>query len=196
MPDIFDCLPDLKIPGTVYICGNGPNGTPHLDSIPADAYTIACNGVIEYPRPWSLWMCFDINAITTQWFANGKAKRGVTKLLGHEIAGRRDYSFKYLPALSEYCSLAPGVLRGSATIVGCALQLAYFAGCDEVILNGVDMYGPRNWKGQQIYRHDYGLWPQSAYMQWLIDYCTGEGMNISSLSETRLRLPKAATCGK
>lgn len=202
MKDIFNFLEENPCPSRVFIVGGGPNGKDAINEIPEDAFTIAVNSLITHKRAWTWWLAFDKGIENYPWWPGLKIPEKTKVLFGHTLADVSlivpDYTFRFEPTLAQYfrqrnrkSPLMEGVLRGSASIIGCAIQFAYFLGAEEIVLCGVDMFGQGHWDGFMNPRNDHkGVWGVSRKVQWLIDSLkTQRGMEISTMSKTALNVP-------
>jgi hypothetical protein len=184
-------LDDLGEPQRVYIVGAGSMGANFYSKIPKDAYTIAVNRMIAYPREWTVWMAFDINAPRQPWW-NSKVPAGTTAILCANLAEKHpqcDYVFySGRPLPCKGIPLSADGLRGGGTISACALQLAWFMGVDHITLVGVDMTGQYHYDGSKANSRP-GRWMQCFRFQYLIDTMRSRGARIDSLSPTALKVP-------
>ena len=152
----------------VYILGTGPNGKPHYDRIPLDAWVIGVNQAIEIYLQngvsMSIWLCADGTLPEQEWFTkvvNGIIQNVAPLSDNHNATPCFDsgklltmypdvpYHFKHGQPLRHSPKFAPeeGVLRAGASISGQAIQLAYWLGAKRIILVGVDMAGSTYFDG-------------------------------------------------
>lgn len=129
-PDIFDCLPDWR--GlSVVVMGSHPALTADLAALPfAPDIRIACNGAVAHPH--DLAMLFDLACPSQPWWRTVQSLRPETLILGVELHAATSLpclaTFNSRPVLCSTPTLTRGLLRGGATITGCAVQLALHAG--------------------------------------------------------------------
>lgn len=211
--DIFSLLnsPDAVFPETVFVVGSGPNGKDHFSRIPPNAVTIALNSMITYNRVWDWWLVFDHRIVDMSWWADVRIPRRTKKLFGCRLVNRLatmpkdeyryidpDYYFEYLPDITGkkftpgFPVLIDGLLRGGLTVAGVGIQLAYYGGAEEIVLVGVDMKGGGHFDGfvneDPTYKNQ---WPWAERLNKLCRYLNYDrGINISTMSETALHLPR------
>lgn len=169
----------IELPKTVYIVGTGPNGIPHYNEIPSDAYVVVLNKAITIPKTtdvhWhpSMWMQFANGYFHYEcpWFMEALDHDPTPRLFGtyprnHLGIGDTcpcNYVFEYFPSYNAADNikygwpdvppgLVHGVLRTGGTIAGAALQYAAWFGAEMVWLCGIDMQGQKHYDGSMYYR--------------------------------------------
>jgi hypothetical protein len=198
--DFFRSELKCAMPDTIYIVGTGPNGVPHFSRVPKGAFVIALNKaiLIRELRP-SLWMAFAPELPSKNWWYEA-LQTDTLRLFGRKLPllYHCDYTFYADPSLHVTRSIYPahqlfeGVLRGGATIAGCAIQAAYFARCRRVILVGVDMYGRTYFDGSESAESGKdSVWVERDNLNTLIRLVRASGMECFSLSETELDVETA-----
>jgi len=181
------------IPETVYILATGPNGKPFYDKIPQDAFVIAVNQGIMIRPSSNIWMVFDYRASQKDWW-NTAMTYNVPRLFSRSVITRYpcEYTFIASPSVSVADSmLIPKILRGGATIAGCAVQAAYYGGAKEIILCGIDMSGDTYYDGslnKNIHFRGDGqkVWVNTQAFSGLLQSIKNKGTSIKSLSPTFL----------
>jgi len=158
---------------TAVIIGSAPS--PRVDLIPQlePCLKIACNaGVHLYDS--DIWMVFDASFTQKPPFEPAyKTYKGI-KLFGRNLADLSDMVFEYEPTLKTYDGkpVYP-LLRGGATIAGCALQLCYHLKIKRVYFVGVDMYGQHYADGSiDLEPRKEREWAQLKRMNLLINNVT------------------------
>lgn len=186
--NVFRHLDDLKIPSIAYVAGAGPLLLEELKRLPPGAFVIACNRAIQAPYPFKIWMVFDLNCKRFDWYK--KAPPGdYTKVfgykLGREVPGALIFSSRHVekPHL-----IAPAGLQGGGTIVSCAVQLLFWAGCEVVIMLGAPMKGDRHFDGTNAYSRNC-IWKQAARMSYHAYQMQLLGMSIFALNSNAMGIP-------
>ena len=192
-PNICDRLDDFGHPVRVYVVGCGINGKPFLDKLPTDAFTIAVNSLAAHPRAWSIHIVCDRRSVKRPWWKRAIPDGTKTCHLFDLVdKGRRtDYQFVHGFKLRVNDNpIQVGCLPGGATIIGCALCLAYFLDPERITLVGCDLYGKAHWDGQVAsFNHRAGRWWEADRIQWLINNIMARGVTVDSLSKTILQVP-------
>ena len=186
--NVFRHLDRLAIPSVAYVAGAGPLLLDELDMIPRNAWVIACNRAIMAPFPFKLWMVFDINAPKYAWFKNpppGDYERVYGNALRKLYPGTMWFSSR---RTESPFSVAPGGLQGGGTIVGCALQLLYWAGCQTVIMLGAPMSGRYHFDGTTACGY-CGTWKQAHRCRSFVDQMVLGGMTTLALHANAMNLP-------
>lgn len=196
---------DLQLPEKVCIVAPGHNGRGFYGRIPRDYYQIAVSKVILCGEiNAKIWM---MNTMDQDWFAAANhafrgirifRKAGIIKYQPQRVPGSRSYFF-FDPSLTPEEKLHPqirrpvkDVVRGGATIAGCAVQIAYNFGAKDILLCGVDMSGDQYWDGSHNRHPTHGkTWSFVPRLQTLLDMLIEDRkIRISSLSPTVLKIPE------
>jgi len=138
-------------------------------------------------------MVFDQGAVNYPWF---KTQTSAHRVFGTEIAkcSRHDVAFEYYPTVHGLTELQRGVLHGGATIAGCAIQLAYWLGCERATLCGIDQWGDRHYDGIiGAPKHAAREWTTVKHIEHIIRLVTAGGMSVDTISKTRLSVPTVKT---
>jgi hypothetical protein len=197
---------EFTLPETVYILGSGPNATSVLHKIPKDAFVIAVNRGAEIPRVFNtarfeiaVWMIADFTTTKKSYFKptfhNFEGIRifsepTIVQVKPYEIKNQEKmYSFRLTKKdllQNEFLPMA-NYFRTDCTVAGCALWLAFQAGCKKVILVGIDMGGDADISGKLPPDPRHGSeWRYRRLLDSQIAYQQGRGMHIHSLSDTKL----------
>lgn len=185
-PGWIDSLPTAK---RAFIFGAGPNGVPfhykHYDGI-----LIALNSTITIRPDFNIWVCIDQTAFRYKWIkTRTSAKRVFSAQLAKHVRGV-DVVFNSDPTIHNVNDLTGGLLHGGATVAGCAIQLAYWLGCERTTLIGVDMYGDKHWDGSIGAPKHYGrVWSSVKQLKKVVRLVTARGMKVDTLSKTELSVP-------
>jgi hypothetical protein len=178
MADIFSLL-DLQpfVGKTVYIVGAGPKGAEFVDSIPEDAITIALNGAIRYNKTFTFWLVNDHRLVDYDWMQDFLPPASTLVVFGHSLATYirayhprivPSYTFQFRPALQEPYNtdfMMHGILRGGASIAGCACQMAAFGGSTLHVWCGLDMQGNGHFDGFVNTRmHHSAVWNDCRHL--------------------------------
>jgi hypothetical protein len=177
--NVFRHLSDLKIPKVAYVAGAGPTLLKDIKEIPADAYVIACNRAILADYPFSAWMVFDLNAVRFPWFKRERIG-SYKKIFGYRLA--KEYPCDYLFSsrhVDTMRQITPGGLQGGGTIVSCAMQLLYWAGCQTVILLAAPMSGRLHFD-RTVACNRTGPWRQATCMRYHCEQMRMGGLAIFS----------------
>lgn len=186
--NIFRHLDRLRIPAVAYVAGAGPGLLEELDSLPPNAYVVACNRAILAKYPYRLWMVFDKNAPKYPWFKNpppGDYERIYGNALRKLYPGTLWFSSRRTP---QPYTIAPGGIQGGGTIVCCALQLLYWAGVKTAYLLGSPMRGRFHFDGSQA-AESPGIWKQASRARFYIYQMAQGGMSTVALSENSMDIP-------
>lgn len=194
---------DFRLSPKVCILAPGPNGKAHYDEIGRDWCVIAVNKAVMIPqvRP-DMWM---INHSNQDWYPaadeqfNGKRvyRLGAAPTAAPPLESGPWYYYappdKRLDP-NNLAEIEDGIIRFGGTVVASALQLAYHFGGREVFLCGVDMSGHDYWDAttndDPAARVLHGeTWEAVPYLNPLIEYLSGRGLRICSLSPTKLNVP-------
>lgn len=200
MNNILDSGIDFK-GRDVYIVGSGPNGSPYFDRLPHDGVVIAINKAICAMLRHCYWLCVTPALL----------REGYFHFAMHEFIndGPHIPIFAKGPLTDAYpeapyvfakgrdldigtMGIEQGTLRTGAGTVGCGLQLARQLGAGRCVLVGVDMCGKDYYDGTHNENKGSigpdGTWTQITMLQLLVDYLRGDGMDVVSLSETKLKV--------
>ena len=192
VPDVFERLHELGSPQHVYICGAGPNGRAAYDKIPADAYTMACNCLIEYPRTWTLWCAIDGFAREMSWWS-APVPRETKVLLSHGLVPYHenvDYSCDVKWTVGQDWYPMKSIMFNGATVVGVLTQLAFFMGVKHITYVGVDMKGSKHYDGSYAYPYP-GPWHQLHRLSAIVKFLKKK-IRFDSLTPTLLAIPVVA----
>lgn len=214
--NIYPACLSFHMPEVVYVVASGPNGREAVNNIPPDAYTIACNTAITMDRRFTWWCGFDHRLINCSYWDTLDLKGALT-LFGARLVNRLAlqpqyathkprYFFEYMPMVLAPTKLhpefkltpvkdilMPGLLRGGMTVSGVALQFAYYGGAPNIVLCGVDMFGTGHHDGfENPDPHDLcaGRWPWADPLQHCCEAITNHGVNVYTMSDTALDLPR------
>ena len=189
----------------VYILGSGPNGVEHykraLGAFPYVLPIIAVNKAIESAPRQAYWLCITqgvLNERYFHWMMHDIINDG-----GHiPILAQSSLTDAY-PETPYHVTVAqpighgdynviPGHIRRGAGTVGAALHIAHQKQARRAILIGVDMHGRGYWDGTENKdkgsMHPDGTWTQLTALQGVVDWCKGNGMDVVSMSETKLNV--------
>ena len=212
MPDLFTSLPRLT--SRVIVAGAGLTLGSALRVIPEQfrgCSIIACNYAIcaPWPEPENVWwLCNDYTAVLTDWWREALGRANPRRIIwSEELAAAaaapdppRDDVYKYtlglhlMPGAHKHC-LLPGELRGGASVVGLAAQLAWQCWrvhgrhqC-QIQYAGADMRGNGYWDGSSQPRYRADHWRShrdsiNALNRWLL----ANGVAISSITETAMEV--------
>lgn len=194
----------IKVSGTGYVASPGFNASGHYERIPPDAFTIAVNRAVEAPITLDLWLMMDIQVGECPWYYRGLEIAGDRLCVSREFnesvnsGVEAPYWFDVAPKLrgpAESVPLGdgvtPGYLRGGATTSAGAVQLLYQLGAREkIVLCGVDCEGNKYFTGEEM-PYEVTYWPiiQTRFMA-LIGWLNDQGVEVTSLSETALNVPR------
>jgi len=207
--DIFEAIKNIKLTDRVFIVGSGPNGLEYYDKIPFDCDTIALNTTVTYPRIWNWWMAHDTQMVRYGWWKDFEVPKETNILFGRMLYDKpaaRRYNVKYtfqhkkpqdnIPK-KKYregvgTNFQEGMLYGYTTIANAAMQFAYFAGCRDIVLCGVDMKGGNHFDGfVNINPKFSGIWKVVFNVQQTCDYLVNvKSTKVSTLSDTALKLDR------
>ena len=180
--DIFDC--QKMLPRSVVILAPGPGAAGWRRNY--GDYVIAVNAAINIGVcDW--WMVADQRCAGRPWWPEHRLAARHT--LFSVEAGDADYTFAQgEPMGPGNADLRYGYLRPNATIVGQALQFAYWFGAARATLVGVDMRGDSYYNGDQVPEYaDRDVWPYVATLNAHIAALRGRGMVIESATPTALQ---------
>jgi len=193
-----------KMPDTVYLLASGPNGRDCYKDVPADAYVIAVNGAVVIP--WTqesarfkvaVWVCADWEVILKDFwnnaFENFEGKRVFSSFI-IERTGTKDVLHFFIRDSYNEEPYVPDELgfRVGGTVSSTALEIAWLCGARRVIMIGADMAGDFHFDGSGgtgDSRHG-DKWQCCDGCDSIIRFLKSEGLEILTLSDTRLREPK------
>jgi len=193
---------------TVYVLGSGPNGIPHYESIPRDAFVIAVNQAIEIQGiNKSIWLCADGMLPEKEWFQrNAKELLAANNPLedvtlptpvfseGVLLNSYPEVPYHFMHGrtlVKQPWGCEEGVLRGGATIGSQAVQLAYLLGCRNIILCGIDMHGEKYFNGSDtdnVQTMKSKTWAAATWFNILIKWLRENSCIIESVSKTKLNI--------
>lgn len=193
----------IEIDGTGYVASPGYNAVDHFARIPPDAFTIAVNRAVEAPIAISLWMMMDVQVGECDWYHRGLKIATDRLCVSREFSESETsgvdapYTFEVAPKLrgpTESIPLGDGVtagcIRGGATTSAGAVQLLYQLGARKIVLCGVDMDGTKYFDGS-VMSPVVDYWPiVRARFDALNGWLREQGVEITSLSETALDVPR------
>lgn len=185
-----------------YIVGSGPNAWGYYTRIPKDEVNpkIAVNKGIHLAPWFSLWLCITHPILTEPYFHEWMLRYLDNKTSITPVLAKGPLTEAY-PKTPYHANIAQpynpsdvatihGYLRRGAGTVGCALQLAEQLGAARCILVGVDMCGDGYYDGtvnkQKRSMHPDGTWTQLPMLQRVVDSMKGGGMDVVSMTETKL----------
>jgi len=204
--------PSLKFPETVYLLGSGPNGINYYSTIPKDSYVVAVNRAVLIPSvlPVSFdidaWIVADYNVIQTLYYSTIRNKFKGIKIFSMEAAIRDkvfgkdnlpSYTFFQHPRSTRCSKYRVGMddYQMEGTVGSVAVQILARKGVRRIITCGFDVSGDIDFQGELPKDHRHGsLWKASKFFDSTIGYFQSQGIEISSLSETKLQLGKSAEC--
>lgn len=211
--DIFES--DFSLPPRVCVLAPGPWGVPHYAEIPDDCAVIALNKAVMIPGVRiDVWL---MNLFDQAWFEEANDTFDGVRVFWREEKTSVDYDpavearllaidnpvcyyFRVVrPGLHLLRKFAipledltrRGILDGG-TVTGAAIQLAYHFGSREVLLCGADMCGDEYFDGSFSEQLGHGdVWSCTGDLNRLIRWLgETQGMTITSLSPTRLDVPR------
>lgn len=186
--NVFRHLAELQIPNVAYVAGAGPLLLKELEQIPRDAYVIACNRAIQAGFPFRLWMVFDLNCHQFTWFKTPPLG-GYKKVFGYKLGRTQPGSFIFSSRHTDYVRrVAAGGLQGGGTIVCCALQLLFWAGCRTAIMLGCPLSGNTHFDGTPTGTRNE-VWKQAHQARSYIQQMESGGMTILALNHNALDVP-------
>ena len=181
----------------VFILGSGPNGSEHFAR--AKSPTIAVNKAIEVVTYNAYWLCITTPLLNEHYFhwvmhayinedkhvpilAQGQLTQAYPEAPYHVALAH--------PIGHDSYNIIPGHVRQGAGTVGAALHIAHQKGAKRAILIGVDMCGKGYYDGTENKdkrsMHPDGRWTQCGALQNVVDWCKGNGMDVVSMSQTKL----------
>jgi len=197
----------FRMPSTAYVLATGPNGLNHYGDIPPNAFIIAVNQAIDiHTVHKSIWLCGDGTLVDKGWFRNAAKELTISNypldnhlnptpifdegVLLSAYPGV-SYFYKHGHSLAKQpWGCEPGVLRGRATIIAQAVQLAYWMGARKIILCGIDMSGNKYYHGGDVNNRqlDWGkdIWLSQVWFNILINWLEKKKIEVLSLSRTSL----------
>jgi hypothetical protein len=193
---------NLRVERKVCIVAPGPNGRDHYHRIPPSFQTIAVSKALLIPELTpAIWI---MTHSDQPWFLEANRRFHGIRLFSYDAALRAAGALRDTPDC--YCFVPPlgsfletqlhrpldRLIRYGGTVSACAVQFAYIYGAAEILLCGVDLSGDEYFDGTfNPNAHHGDIWPAVERLQPLLDYLIeAEGLSISTLSPTRLRLPK------
>ena len=196
--DVFQS--DLSLPSRVCIVAPGPRGFGHYRRIPKCVCVIAVGKAVMIPGVRAdVWM---MSHAHQGWFETANRSFSGLRVFGDvalkdrpEVADLPDcYGFKPIEPVLDPDEVLPidGVIRCGGTTLGCAVQLAYNFGAEEILLCGADLSGDRYWDGTcNVQPQGHGTtWPAVARLNPLLRWMMHDrGIRIAALSPTRLDVP-------
>jgi hypothetical protein len=200
LPDdriIFDHIEDFQSREKIQIVAPGINGVAHYDELDPKCLTIVVNKSIELPIRKDVWLVADYTQSTTaEWFFYGIQKHADIACLqkGYlaDAHPNARWTFDPGPLIKTelvWPSPLPRTLRYGATVSGQAIQLAYWLGAKEIIICGMDFSGDSYFDGKsRNVAPQYLSWKIKKPMNKLIQWMNSQGIKISSLSETALKI--------
>jgi hypothetical protein len=198
IPDVFEEIGRWRGVDDWYIVGAGWSAQKTQQLIPTGARSIALNSVINIDFPWTWWCVMDWSIMGMAWWPEVRVPDSTRTLfswpvvkimlLYPELARRIDYGFDYNPAVKRHaadCELIRGSLRKGMTVLGAALQFAYFAGAKHIHLLGCEQHGSMHWDYSE-YSYQRDTWTSVTRLNMLIKQLEREGVKVSSLGQTEL----------
>jgi len=190
----------LKMPDTVYILGSGINGRQHYADIPASAYVVAVNKAVTIKGEFkvSAWVVLDPAVIKSDWYSSASKAFGGIRIFSSDPAELLDDPAKHFKfALASPCrgkwEPDPVGLRVGGTVGSAALEIAALCGAKHVILCGFDLSGDKYFDGTIVKDDRHAdVWAARDIFDNTIAYYQGRGIEIETLSETKLTRPKPA----
>ena len=183
----------------VFILGSGPNGMEHYKR--AASPMIAVNKAIKVVTRNVYWLCITQGVLNERYFhwamhvhisegddvpilAEGRLTEAYPETPYHVTLAH--------PIGHDSYHVIPGHVRRGAGTVGAALQIAHQKQAKRCILIGVDMHGKGYFDGTENTAkssiHPDGTWTQLTALQRVVDWCKGNGMDVVSMSETKLNV--------
>ena len=186
--DIFSSA--VRLPESVVILCPGPGAAGWVRG--DDDYIIACNAAVWHSVNPDWWIASDENAVGKDWFRPAAAE-GIETLFGEGLAAKVGYYTGYtyrrgLPFGSGHgYKPLPSALRPNGTILGEALQFAWWFGALDVSIVGADMRGDKYWTGESVPEYKRrDIWPYVQTLNNLIAVLRESGMTVTALTETEL----------
>ncbi len=202
VPDFFSELPSM--PEHVYICGSGPSLRESLAKLPADAYTLACNGAINCGHTFDWYFAYDRHLTEYAWWKSLRVNHRTRVAFGDELMGellrhpelphpRVDYCFRTKPTISPTVAidayLKSGSLRRGLNIVASAMQGAFFAGARHITLLACEQYGPDHYDGSvnpDPMRAHQGVWFSAERMGRLCEALRRQDCRVEHMGRTAI----------
>jgi len=199
LPELF--ASNLELPPKVCVVAPGPNGKGHYASIPSDFCVIAvAKAILITEVSADIWMMTHSHQA---WYGEADAAFDGLRIYSYDaamrvlptLAGKKNcYYFKPHPELLDPNGVrsVDRVIKYGGTIVGNAIQFAYHFGATDILLCGADMSGDGYWDGTLNHERVHGdVWDAVSYLNPLLEWLRSEkGINISTLSQTKLCVPK------
>lgn len=215
----FEVSPGKLFP-EVYIIGTGPNGTPYHNRIKPLPNILINKAIMIPDIEGLFWFSAAPGFMDTEWCLEAALcywRRFIKDIPPHKvdftgapyplfssrIIHQTPVQFEGLPVFYFHegtsfhgggMGLEPVCLRPGAGSVGAALQFLYLTGIRKVVLVGVDMKGIEYFDGtaneEKRSINPDGTWTQLPMLQRLIDYLTESGMEITTLSDTMLKVKR------
>ena len=185
----------------VYIVGSGPNGKDYFEHLPPDGVVIAINKAICAMLRHCYWLCVTpallregyFHFVMHEFINDGPHIPILAKGPLTDAYPEAPYTFAQgRPFDIGSMGVEQGKLRTGAGTVGVALQLAQQLDAERCILVGVDMHGKDYFDGTRNENKGSigpdGTWSQIAMLQQLINCLRAIGMDVVSLSKTKLKV--------
>ena len=187
----------------VFILGSGPNGAGHYGNLPNGdvADVIAVNRAVIVAPLFAYWLCITSGVLSERYFHEHMVEHMESGTSDPILAeGRLTEAYPETPyhvTLAhpighDSYNVIPGHIRRGAGTVGAALHIAHQKQAKRCILIGVDMHGRGYFDGTENKAkgsiHPDGTWTQLTALQRVVDWCKGNGMDVVSMSETKLKL--------
>jgi hypothetical protein len=198
----------LTFPRRVCIVASGPSAAATHLAIPPDFHVIALNKAVLLPGlRVDAWMMNQLTSDSLPYYAAASRAfptgprifRLATAVAARaEHVGRGDcHWFLARQAPEEQLDAdrdrpAGTCIRSGGTVTGCALQLAFALGANDILLCGVDMHGDRYFDGSRNDRDPKaGTWKHVRTLDRLIGQLRRDhGVTVRALGETALNVPR------
>ena len=176
--NVFLHLEDMGIPERAYVAGAGPSLLRDLKRVPAGSYVIACNSaLLAGVEHYRMFMAFDRNAGHYPWMHEETGS--MLRVMGMSVKDPlADYVFHSVRC-DRNRRVKAGGLQGGATIVFCALQLLYWAGCKHATVLAAPLDGNKHFDGSHAGRGKL-IWTQSNCARRMAMQMMLNGMRITS----------------
>ena len=205
MNDIFTAR--FIFPDKVSIIAPGPNAVRYVKKL--DGFRIAVNRAVLMPTYQShMWIVADKTGLQKDWWIKTWNYPGIrcfsdklqNELYKHDyLDWRVDYTFAYerlgkhdTPVPKQSYTPMPKRFQGDGTTSGIAIEMAARFGAKTIELCGVDFEGDTHWDGVKapctITDRAQGWDVFLPYMNSLIEWVQGQGIDIYSVSKTKLNI--------